>query len=115
MVPHFKSNLWATRLLNEPNTFIEFHFIKNGNQDLMQKMPIYDLKVWVHDLNVIVIMWKDARKKQFVGLVCLIDQINDELVPTLVEKGFFMKNMKDKTLHDVIIKWNEFVKLLKIE
>jgi len=50
-----------------------------------------------------------------VGLVCLIDQINDELVPTLVEKGFFVKNMKDKTLHDVIIKWNEFVKLLKIE
>ncbi len=26
-----------------------------------------------------------------------------------------MKNMKEKTSHDVVIKWNEFIKLLKIE
>ncbi len=32
-----------------------------------------------------------------------------------LEKGFFVKNMKDKTLHDIIVKWNEFIELLKIE
>jgi hypothetical protein len=61
--PHFKNNLWVTRLLNKPNTFIEFHFIKNGNQDSMKKRPIHDLKVWTHDLNMIVIMLKDPWKK----------------------------------------------------
>jgi hypothetical protein len=35
---------WGTRMLNQANTFIEFHFIKNGNQDSMKKMPIQDLK-----------------------------------------------------------------------
>jgi hypothetical protein len=35
--------------------------------------------------------------------------------PTLAEKCFFVKNMKDKTLHDIIIKWNEFIELLKIK
>jgi hypothetical protein len=33
----------------------------------------------------------------------------------LVEKGFFLKNMGDKTSHDIIVKWNELIKLLKIE
>jgi hypothetical protein len=33
----------------------------------------------------------------------------------LVEKGFFVKNMKDKPSHDIVVKWNELVKLLKIE
>jgi hypothetical protein len=26
-----KVNAWVARLLNQPDTFIEFHFIKNGN------------------------------------------------------------------------------------
>jgi len=34
---------------------------------------------------------------------------------TLIEKGFFVKNMKDETLYDIVIKWNEFIELLKIE
>jgi len=74
-----------------------------------------DLKVWAHDLDMVVVMLKDPQKKQLVGLICSINRINDELAPTLVEKGFFVKNMKDKTSHDVIIKWNEFIELLKIE
>jgi hypothetical protein len=32
--------VWVARLLNQPNTFIEFHFIKSINQDSMKKMPI---------------------------------------------------------------------------
>ncbi len=35
-----KVTTWATRLLNQPNTFIEFHLIKNGNQDSVKKMHI---------------------------------------------------------------------------
>jgi hypothetical protein len=33
----------------------------------------------------------------------------------LIKKGVFVENMKDKTLHAIIVKWNEFVELLKIE
>jgi hypothetical protein len=32
-----------------------------------------------------------------------------------IEKDFFVKNMKDNTSHDVVVKWNEFIELLKIE
>jgi hypothetical protein len=60
-------------------------------------------------------MLKDPWKMQLVGLIYSINWINNELVPTLVEKGFLVKNMKEKTLHDDVAKWNEFVKLLKIE
>lgn len=31
---------WMAKLLNQPNIFIEFHFIKNGNEESMKKMPI---------------------------------------------------------------------------
>jgi hypothetical protein len=74
----------------------------------MKKMPIQDLKAWAHDLNMVTIMLEDPRKKQLAGLVCSINKINDELAPMLIEKGFLVKNMKDKTSHNAIIKWNEF-------
>jgi hypothetical protein len=51
------------RLLNQLDTFIKFHFIKNGNQDSMKKMLIHDMKVWAHDLDVVVFMLEDPRKK----------------------------------------------------
>jgi hypothetical protein len=54
-----KITAWVTRLLNQLDTFIEFHFIKNENQDLVKKMPIQDMKVWAHDLDMVVIMLKD--------------------------------------------------------
>jgi hypothetical protein len=78
-------------------------------------MSIQNLKAWAHDLDMVIIMLKDPWKKQLAGLVYSINRINDELAPTSVEKGFFVKNMKDKTLHKVVIKWNEFFELLKIE
>jgi hypothetical protein len=106
---------WVARLLNQADTFIEFHFIKNGNQDSMKKMPIQDLKAWAHDLNMVVIMLEDPWKKQLASLVYSINRISDELALTSIEKGFFVKNMKDETLHNIVIKWNEFIELLKIK
>jgi hypothetical protein len=32
----------------------------------MKKMPMQDLKVWAHDLDMVVIMLKDPHKKQLV-------------------------------------------------
>jgi hypothetical protein len=55
----------------------------------MKKMPVYDMKVWAHDLDMIVLMLEDPRKKQLASLVYSINRINDELAPTLVKKGFF--------------------------
>jgi hypothetical protein len=51
---------------------IELHFIKNGNPNLVNKMPIQDLKAWARDLNMVVIMLEDSWKKQLVGLICSI-------------------------------------------
>jgi hypothetical protein len=39
-LPISKVIAWATKLLNQLDTFIEFHFIKSGNQDSVKKMPI---------------------------------------------------------------------------
>jgi hypothetical protein len=74
----------------------------------MKKMPIQDLKAWAHDLNMVIVMLEDPQKKHLVGLIYSINKITDELAPTLVKKGFFVKIMKDKTSHDIIVKWNEF-------
>jgi hypothetical protein len=62
---------------------------------------------------MVVVMLKDRWKKQLTGFVCSINRINNELASTLVEKCFF--DMKDKTSHEVVVKWNEFIELLKIE
>jgi len=71
-----KVTTWATRLLNQLDTFIEFHFIKNGNQDLVKKMPIHDMKVWAHDLDMVILMFEDQSKKQLASFVCLVNQMS---------------------------------------
>lgn len=71
------------------------------------------MKVWVHDLDMVIVMLEDPWKKQLAG--CSINIIINELTLMSLEKGFLAKNMKEKTLHDVIVKWNEFIELLKIE
>jgi hypothetical protein len=81
----------------------------------VKKMPIQDLKVWAHDLDMVIVMLEDPRKKQLASLVWSINKISNELTLTSIEKGFFVKNMKDNISHNVIIKLNEFVELLKIE
>jgi hypothetical protein len=40
-------------------------------------MPIHALKVWVHELTMVVLMLKDSRKKEVVGLVYPIDKISN--------------------------------------
>jgi hypothetical protein len=60
-------------------------------------------------------MPEDPWKKQLVGFVYSINKISNEFIPTLVKKGLVVKNMKDKTSHDIVVKWNECIKLLKIE
>jgi hypothetical protein len=63
--------------------FIEFHFIKNGNSNLVKKMPIQDLKAWAHDLDMVVVMLEDSQKEQLMGLVCSINRISNEFALTL--------------------------------
>jgi hypothetical protein len=64
---------------------------------------------------MVIVMFKDPGKKILLGLIYSINIINNELTLTSIEKGFFCENMKDKTSHDVIVKWNEFIERLKIE
>jgi hypothetical protein len=51
------------RLMLGHKTLIEFDFNKNKNKDFVKKMPIHTFKVWVHDLTMVVVMFKDLRKK----------------------------------------------------
>jgi hypothetical protein len=60
-------------------------------------------------------MSTDHREKQLAGFICSINQISDELALMLVKKGFVVSTMEEKITHDIIIHWNEFIKLLKIE
>lgn len=80
----------------------------------MKKMPIHDMKVWVHVLDMVVFLLEDPQKKQLASLICSINQISDELAPMSVEKGFVVNTMEEKTMLDIAC-WNEFIELLEIE
>jgi hypothetical protein len=72
------------------------------------------MKVWIHKLGKVILMLKNACKKQEVGLVYPINKINDELTPMSVEKRFWVNDLKDKFTQDVDC-WNEFYKFFEIE
>jgi hypothetical protein len=78
-------------------------------------MPIHALKVWVHELAMVVFMLKDPRKKEVVGLVYRINKIGNQFSLTNAKKGFKFKGLKDKTTQDVHDCWDEFFEVLKIE
>jgi hypothetical protein len=54
-------------------------------------MPIQDLKVWTHDSDMVIVMFKDPCKKILLGLIYSINIISNELTLTSIEKGFFVK------------------------
>jgi hypothetical protein len=96
-------------------TLIEFHFIKNEKEKSVKKMPIHTLEVWAHELTMVVFMFEDPCKKQVVGLICLIEKINNELSHTSANKCFKFKNMKVKTMQDIHDRWDEFFEVFQIE
>jgi len=108
-------SIWRVRLMPATKYSIEFHFIKNDNKDLVKKMLIHTLKVWVHELAMVVLMLEDLIKKWVVAFVCLIDKISDELSLTSANKGFRLKELKDKIAQDVCDRWDEFFEVLQIE
>lgn len=89
---------WGAKLMHGHKTLIKFDFIKNKNKDYVKKMPIHTLKIWAHELAMVIIMLEDPCMKQVVGLVYSIDIINNELSQTSADKGFKFKNMKAKTI-----------------
>jgi hypothetical protein len=108
-------SIWRVRLMPATKYSIKFHFIKNDNKDLVKKMLIHTLKVWVHELAMVVLMLEDLIKKWVVAFVCLIDKISDELSLTSANKGFRLKELKDKIAQDVYDRWDEFFEVLQIE
>ncbi len=83
-------------------SLIEFHFI-------------HALKVWVHELMMVILMFKDPTKKQVFGLVYPIDRINNEFSLTCVEKGFKFKELKDKIMQDIRDHRDELFEVFQIE
>jgi len=52
--------------------------------------------------------------EEAISKLRLLSKTN-ELASMLVKKGFVVSTMEEKIMHDIVIHWNEFVKLLKIE
>lgn len=69
----------------------------------MKKMHIHDMKVWAHDLDMVILILEDPQKKQLASFVSSIKKINDELVPMSVKKGFIVNTMEENTSHDIIV------------
>jgi hypothetical protein len=42
----FKVTSWALRIMKKPKINLQFHFVKNGNQDFVKK---YHSKVWRYE------------------------------------------------------------------
>jgi hypothetical protein len=80
---------------------MEFHFIKNDHEDFVKEIPIHALKVWVHELMMVIFMLEDLGKKLVVDLICLIDRISNELSLNNAKKGFQFKELKDKTAQNI--------------
>ncbi len=43
----------------------------------------------------VIIFLEDICKKQLIGLVCLVNKLNETLVPMNIDKGFKMKDIED--------------------
>jgi hypothetical protein len=54
---------WGARLMLGHNILIKFDFIKNKNKDFVKKMPIHALKVWAHELTMVIVMLEDPHTK----------------------------------------------------
>ncbi len=65
-------------------------------------------------LDKIIIFFEDLQKKQ-VGLICLVNKLNNELVPTSVEKGFKVSKLQDFNMMAVLEKWNKSYELMEQE
>lgn len=78
----------------------------------MKKMPIHVLAHQAPLLKKIIIFFEDLQKKQ-VGLICLVNKLNNELVPTSVKKGFKVSNLQDFNMMVVLEKWNKFYELME--
>jgi len=70
--PKVKLRIWmlsksvstgGVRLMPTHESLIEFQFIKNDNEDSIKKEAIHPLKVWVHELAMVIFMVKDLKKK----------------------------------------------------
>jgi hypothetical protein len=49
----------------------------------------------MHAFDKVIFMLENMQNKQQVGLVCPINSLNDELMPSSVEKGLKFKGIKD--------------------
>ncbi len=78
-------------------------------------MPIHSLVFYMHAFDKVIIMMEDMRKKKQIGLICLASSLNDELMPSSVDKGLKFKGIKDLDAIEVSVKWNEFYELVQLE
>jgi len=55
---------WAIDVMKSLDNNLKFHFIKNGNHNSIKKMPIHSIKIWGHDLGMVVVSLEDLRRKK---------------------------------------------------
>jgi hypothetical protein len=58
-------------------------------------MPIHDMAWWAPLQDDVITFLEDLCNKQLIGLLCLVNKLNEMLAPTSVDKGFKVKDIKD--------------------
>jgi hypothetical protein len=99
---------WVIYIVKSQESSLEFHFIKNGNHDYVKKMPIHSIKVWVHELGMVVVFLEDLRRKKQVGLVYPCIKMYNDLI---FYRGFKIGGLASQTTKDITEQWTNFHKL----
>ncbi len=93
----------------------KFHFVKNGMEDIVRRMPIHAMVQWASSPNEVIMFIEDPCKKQKVGLMFPLNKLNDALSPTNIDKGFKVKDFPNLDVMVVLLKWIEFKELIESE
>lgn len=51
--------------------------MKNGMEDIVRRISIHDMAQWAPSLNDVILFFEDSHNKQQVGLVCLVNKLDD--------------------------------------
>jgi hypothetical protein len=91
----------AIYVMDGSDSNLEFHFIKHGNQNFVKKMPFHSVKVWVHELGMVVVFLEDLKRKKQVKLICPCMKMKDDLV---FDRGFKIGGLALQIKEDIVKK-----------
>jgi hypothetical protein len=65
---------------------------------IQHQMLFHDMAWWAPSLEDVILFFEDPRKKQLVGLVCSVKELDDALTSTNTKKGLRSTKLRTLTL-----------------